>query len=197
MPTGNLGAQSLELCTRWWGQRGGHERRASFQSSSGTNVLRCPQMTFMLPKHLIWRFNHLSDMWTPKLMLCYLGDTDWNSAQGSQGSPAERSAGSTLETVVHQLHDDGVTIKHSRGIPEMKSKMSTHLKRTLSLPRTMQKTEAYLIWSWIPLNYAWENILVKNSYFTLQTVSLISAITGREQESLSQHESCEFTHLFR
>ena len=102
------------------------------QSSSGTNVLWCPQMTFMLPKHLIWRFNRLSDMWTPKLMLCYLGDTDWNSAQGSQGSPAERSARSTLEMVVHQLHDDGVTIKHSRGNPEMRSMMSTHLKRTLS-----------------------------------------------------------------
>ena len=94
--------------------------------------LQCPQMTFMLPKHLIWRSNRLSDMWTPKLMLCYLGDTDWNSAQGSQGPPAERSARNTLETVVHQLHDDGVTRKHGRGIPQMKSIMATHLKRTLS-----------------------------------------------------------------
>ena len=114
------------------GAEGGRERRATFQSSVGPNAPRCPQMTLPLPKHLIRRSNHLSDMWAPGLMPGYLGDTDWNSAQGSQGPPAERSARSPLETVVHQLHDDGVARKHGRGVPEMKSMMSTHLRRMLS-----------------------------------------------------------------
>ena len=125
MPMGNLGAQSLDW-GRGEGMRGGPASRAPLAQMLAlpTDDFHASETFNMKTQPFKW---HVTQSWCR-----YLGDTDWHSAQGSQGPPAERSARSTLETVVHQLHDDRVTRKHGKRIPEMKSMMATHLKRTLS-----------------------------------------------------------------
>ena len=67
--------------------------------------LQCPQMTSMLPKHLIWRSNRLSDMW-PKadaVTLETLTDTLLKAARdlqlrGLRGAPWKRSSTSSTTT---------------------------------------------------------------------------------------------------
>lgn len=152
-----------------------------FQDFTGRNILKFLKMTFCfyyIKKEKKKKIQPLKCHM--KSWCCYLGNIHWNSAQGSQRLPIERSSKRALKMVIDQLNNDRVTEKHIKGVLKIKSMKSICFKKILFLlPRMKIHKNKKSSYPKFPKT-ATEKILMKNSHSVLQTFRLISTCTGKE-----------------